>query len=92
LANAAEGSHAYGAARAGDNDACVLGCVSKPNNERRRICSPIVGDLDETVLAIRSTGRGKTFCGARMICELVGKAKSWHHGDGSQDHRLCSTA
>ena len=34
-------------------------------------------DLDQTVLAIQGPpGSGKTFCGARMVCELVRRGKS----------------
>jgi predicted RecB family nuclease len=36
----------------------------------------IAADLDDTVLAIQGPpGSGKTFCGARMICELVRQGK-----------------
>jgi uncharacterized protein len=36
----------------------------------------IVGELDETVLAVQGPpGSGKTYCGARMICELVRRGK-----------------
>jgi uncharacterized protein len=76
----AEGSHAYGAARAllaGDAPRLRSGVFSKPNNEAASdFAVRIVGDLDETVLAIQGPpGAGKTFCGARMICELVRQGK-----------------
>jgi uncharacterized protein len=36
----------------------------------------ITGDLDETMVAIQGPpGSGKTYCGARMICELVRSGK-----------------
>lgn len=37
----------------------------------------IVGELDETVLPIQGPpGAGKTYCGARMICELIRQGKT----------------
>ena len=47
----------------------------------------IVGDLDETILAIQGPpGAGKTFSGARMICELVRQGKKV--GVTAMSHRV----
>ena len=72
----AAGRDAYGAARTlltGAPPRLVSGAFEKQRSEGAvDFAVRIGGALRETVLAIQGPpGSGKTFCGARMICELV---------------------
>jgi predicted RecB family nuclease len=76
----AEGRDEYGAARA------LLAAApprlasgqfeTRASEDAVAFAVRVGGDLDETVLAIQGPpGSGKTYCGARMICELVRQGK-----------------
>lgn len=76
----AAGSDAYGAARAllaAERPRFVSGRFDKQAGEDAVDFAVRVGaELTETVLAIQGPpGSGKTYCGARMICDLVRQGK-----------------
>jgi uncharacterized protein len=76
----AAGGDAYGAARAlltGTSPRLGSGPFDKPPSENvLDFAVRAGGELVDTVLAIQGPpGSGKTFCGARMICELVRRGK-----------------